>query len=265
MASCTSAVAALLSVIALTGCSPDENDSTAADSSSPRPSATAPEASESSDPPADASGCQDPSRNCLGVLDPGTYQSTYLDVFATGNAGQFTYTVGPGWANTLDHVPSYWLRPEDTYQEPDWDYATSGIYVWTNVAAAKQESTCPEESDTSVGTGAADLADWLSQLPGLTVKEQPSRTIDGHRAIVLDVQVTGAQALCGADAPMFANRPGAPDPWVNGINTSEANRVMLFDLPDGHTAEVVVAGPKTELKQLVANSLPVIASMHFTS
>ena len=234
-------------------------------SSPTSPSANAPSSSASpADPSAEIVGCRDATRNCLGVLDPGTYHSAFLDVFGTGKAGQFTYTVGPGWANTLDHLPSYWIRPKDDYLADGWDPTTSGIYVWTNVAAAKQVSTCPEESDTKVPTGAASLADWLSGLPGLSITKRPSISIDGHRAIVLDVRVSGTSALCGSDAPMLANRPGAPDKWVNGINISEAQRVMLFDLPEGHTAEVVVAGPRPRFQELVARSQPVIASLHFT-
>lgn len=236
-----------------------------ADSSQTEPSASEPADSESpTDPSVDTSGCRDATRNCLGVLDPGTYHSTFVDVFGTGKAGQLTYTVGPGWANTLDHEPSYWIRPKADYLAADWDSTSSGIYVWVNVAAAKQVSTCPEKSDTKVGTGAASLADWLSGLPGLSVTKRPSTSIDGHRAIVLDVRVSGSSALCGSDAPLLANRPGAPDTWVNGINASEAQRVMLFDLPGGHTAEVVVAGPRPRFEELVELSRPVIASLHFT-
>lgn len=229
------------------------------------PSATGPEVSgSSSDLAPQTSGCRDATRNCLGVLEPGTYHSTFIDVFGTGKPRQLTYTVGHGWANTLDHLPSYWIRPKTAYLAADWDVTTSGIYVWANVAAAKQVSTCPEESDTRVGTSAASLADWLSGLPGLMFARRPSVVIDGHRAIVLDVRVSGTRALCGSDAPLLANRPGAPDTWVNGINISEAQRVMLFDLPGGHTAEVVVAGPRTQFNHLVATSRPVIASLHFT-
>ena len=209
-------------------------------------------------------GCRDTSRNCLGVLAPGTYRSTYLDVFGTGKPGQLTYTVGGGWANTLDHQPSYWIRPKADYLAADWDATTSGIYIWTNVAAAKQVSTCPEESDTTVGTSAASLANWLTDLPGLSVIRRQSITVDGQRAFVLDVRIPGADALCEQDAPLLANRPGAPDPWVNGIHTGEAHRLILFDLPGGHTAEVVVAGPETRFKRLLARARPVIASLRFT-
>lgn len=229
------------------------------------PSATGPEVSgSSSDAPPKTSGCRDSTRNCLGVLEPGTYRSTSIDVFGTGKPRQLTYTVGRGWANTLDHLPSYWIRPQGAYLADDWDVSTSGIYVWANVAAAKQVKGCPEESDTRVNTSAGKLAEWLSGLPGLSFVRRPPVVIDGHRALVLDVRVAGTHALCGSDAPLLANRPGAPDPWVNGINTSEAQRVMLFDLPGGHTAEVVVAGPKAQFDHLVAASRPVIDSPHFT-
>ncbi len=209
------------------------------------------------------SGCREASRNCLGVLDPGTYSSTYLDVFGTGDAHQLTYTVGPGWANTLDHAPSYWIKPKGVYLSDEWETATSGVYVWVDVAAAVQVSTCPEESDTSVDTGAVSLAAWISRLPGLSVTKRPPTTIDGHRAIVLDVRTTGKKALCETDVPLLASRPGASDPWVNGINVSEAQRLMLFDLPGGHTTEVVVGGPRSRFEVLVGGARPVIASLRF--
>lgn len=216
------------------------------------------------DPSSHTSGCHDASSLCLGLLGPGTFHSQHIDVFGTSAAGQLTYTVGSGWANALDHVPSYWLRPQADYLAADWDTTTSGIYIWANVAAAKQVNTCPEESDTKVGTGAASIARWLSGLPGLSVKRQPSTSIDGHRAVVLDVRVSSTSALCGSYAPLLANRPGVTDTWVNGISTSEAQRLMLIDLPGGHTTEVVVAGPRPRFKELVASSRPVIASLHFT-
>ena len=213
---------------------------------------------------AGTAACRDASRNCLGVLDPGTYESTFIDVFGTGRAGQLTYKVGGGWANTLDHQPSYWIRPQADYLADDWDVTTSGIYIWANVAAAKQVNTCPEESDTTVGTSAADLADWLYGLPGLSIVRRPSITVDGQRAFVMDVRIPGTEALCDMDAPLLANRPGAPDPWVNGIHIGEVHRLILFDLPGGHTAEVVVAGPEARFKRLLARSRPVIDSLHFT-
>ena len=230
---------------------PGSSTSAAASSGAPStPSAPSPE-------------CRDASRFCLGVLQPGTYRSAHLDVFSTGKPGQLSYSVGPGWANTLDHQPSYWIRPQQAYLAADWQTSTSGIYVWTNVAAAKQVNTCPEESETNVKTGAASIAAWLSGLPGLSITKRDPITIDGRQAIVLDVHTSGPKALCDPDAPLLANRPGAPDPWVNGINISEAQRLMLFDLPGGHTAEVVVAGPKADLDTLLARAAPVIASMHF--
>lgn len=255
---------ALALMLSACGGSDSADANTQSLSSPTESSATVSGASDSSaSPSAGTADCRDASRNCLGVLDPGTHKSTFLDVFNTGEPGQLTYTVGGGWANTLDHVPSYWIRPKADYLADDWDATTSGIYIWTNVAAAMQVNTCPEESDTTVDTSAASLTNWLTGLPGLTIVKRPSITIDGHRAFVLDVRIDGTEALCDQDAPLLANRPGAPDPWVNGIHTGEAHRLILFDLPDGHTAEVVVAGPEDQFKRLLARSRPVIASLQF--
>jgi hypothetical protein len=180
------------------------------------------------------------------------------------------YTVPTGWANTLDHQPSYWLRPAADYlADPgsDGNGTTSGIYIWGNVGAALQTDACAERSDPRVRTDAASLAAWMRGLRGLDVRTAPPTEISGRPAIVLDLSLDRAHArTCpfGPFVPLIASRPDAPDAYMWGIGVDESIRMALVDLAGGHTVAVLVDGPADRRDALIAASEPVLASLRLT-
>lgn len=214
--------------------------------------------------------CRDASKNCLGPLKPGSYASEFIDLFGTSKPGQVTHAVPSGWANTLDHQPAYWLRPAADYAaDPgsDGNDTTSGIYVWGNVGAARQTDTCAEQSDPNIKTDAASLAVWIKGLQGLEAKARPTSEAGGHRAIVLDLTLNPARAQkCsfGPFIPLIASRPNAPDAYMWGIGVNEKIRIMLVELPEGHTAAVLIDGPTDQWEALLRAAKPILATLRLT-
>jgi hypothetical protein len=204
------------------------------------------------------------------VLQPGDYQSTNIDLFGTGRPGQLSYTVPQGWANTLDHQPAYWLRPAVDYAADDsydGNETTSGIYVWGDVAAARQGSSCAEWSDETVDTDPTSLSAWMAGLPGLVVTPPTAGTIDGKSLVEFDIMLDAEVApLCpwGRFVPLLAGRPGAEDSYMWGIGAGEQMRMRIIDLGDGHTASVIIDGPAEVFDELLQMSEPVIDSLRFS-
>ena len=135
--------------------------------------------------------------------------------------------------------------------------------MWADVAAAIQDGSCAEKSDTSVGLDAESVAEWMRQLPGIIVSDQPDETVAGMRAIVLDIQYAPSPgSTCTGErvVPLLASRPGAPDASVLGITEYQRLKLMLVDLTPDHTAAVYVAGPEVRFSDLVIAATPVIAS-----
>src|SRR5689334_18060685 len=136
--------------------------------------------------------CRAAVSTCQGELAAGTYPSTRTDLFGTGKPGQVSVTVPQGWANTLDHQPAYWLRPaEDYYADPDTDGngTSSGIYVWGDVAAARQGGVCAEISDPAVHTDARSLAKWMRGIKGVNATPRSGEVLSGLTATVMDLQL----------------------------------------------------------------------------
>jgi len=245
-----------------------QSEPAAVDSSTTAASSSSADATPDASP---AATCRDATKNCLGVLAPGSYSSEFIDLFGTGKPGQVTYTVPKGWANTLDHQPAYWLRPAADYVAdpgPDGNDTTSGIYIWGNVGAALQTHTCVEESDPSIKTTAASLAAWMKGLHGLQARVRPDTVISRHKAIVLDLTVNPARAQkCsfGTFVPLIASRPNAPDAYMTGIGVNESIRMMLIDFPGGHTTAVLIDGPTKQWQALLQASKPVLATLRLTS
>jgi predicted small lipoprotein YifL len=260
---------ALAVLLTLAGCG-----STGAPEVGPSNSAVSPTSSSPAVSSADASPstatCRDPSKHCLGVLVPGSYASEFIDLFGTGNPKQVTYSVPRGWANTLDHQPGYWLRPAADYlADPgsDGNDTTSGIYIWGNVAAARQSTACAEASDPSVMSDATSLAAWMKGLRGLEAKTRPDTEISGHKAVVLDLTLNPTKSQrcsSGPFTPLLASRPNAPDAYMTGIGANESIRMMLIDLPGGHTAAVLIDSPTKQWPALLDASKPILATLQLT-
>lgn len=203
---------------------------------------------------------------CKGELFAGTYSSTNTDLFSTGRSGQISVTVPQGWANTLDHQPAYWLRPtQDYYADPatDGNGTSSGIYVWGDVAAARQGGPCAEISDPTVRTDARSLAKWMRSIKGVSAKPLPSESLSGLPATMLDLELGADPPQCDGSpyAVLIASRPGAPDAYGWGMGKGEQARLWLLDLGGGHTAGVFVIGPKATFGTLLRRAQPILATL----
>lgn len=207
---------------------------------------------------------------CQGELAAGTYSSIRTDLVGTGKPGQVSVTVPQGWANTLDHQPAYWLRPvQDYYADPaeDGNDTSSGIYVWGDVAAARQDGPCAEISDPTVHTDARSLARWMQSIKGLRVKPLPSEPLSGVAATVVDLQLGANPPQCEGEpyAVIIASRPGAPDAYGWGVGEKNQARLWLLDLGGGHTSGVFVIGPKATFGALLSRAEPILATLKLST
>ena len=210
--------------------------------------------------------CRAEVSTCQGELAPGMYSSKRTDLVGTGKPGQVSVTVPNGWANTLDHQPAYWLRPvEDYYGDPaaDGNDTSSGIYVWGDVAAARQKGPCAEISDPTVSTDAQSLATWMRTIKGVTVTPRPSEKISGIAATVVDLQLGADPPQCqgGSYAVLIASRPDAPDAYAWGVGEADQARLWLLDLGGGHTSAVFVIGRKAQFASLLQQAQPILATL----
>ncbi|KQU68299.1 hypothetical protein [Phycicoccus sp. Root101] len=175
-----------------------------------------------------------------------------------------------GWANTLDHQPAYWLRPaQDYYADPDTDGngTSSGIYVWGDVAAARQGGVCAEISDPAVHTDARSLAKWMRGIKGVTATPRSDEMLSGLTATVMDLQLGANPPKCEGNpyVALIASRPGAPDAYAWGLGKKEQTRLWLVDLGGGHTSSVFVIGPKETFEELLQRAQPILATLRLTN
>ena len=230
--------AGILAAALLTACATSGGDAAPPTSRSPQASATQ-----------SPVGCLRSDGNCLGVLAAGRHTSASFAVFGVPGEGQLTYRSDEGtWANSLDHAAGYWFQPADEYAASNGDATLRGVYLFSDVAAAKQSYTsCPEESDTSVGTDAASLLRWVRRLPHLRTAELPAlRTADGTARGVSVRAVPGAEGACYDNATvrtLVASRPGALDPYVWGITQHDRIDLYAEDLGGGHTVGILLYAP----------------------
>jgi hypothetical protein len=216
------------------------------------------------------SACRNPDNFCLGNLEPGTYSSQYFEPRPKGDwaprYGALTYTVPEGWAATGDFGEGYGLSPQAAYaaSDPTADgcaVCPDGIGIWAAPKAMAHD--CSEKAAPGVGTSAADLANWVVHNPDFQVSQQPSVSIDGRPALVLDVAMAeSATAVCGdsgeAGVPVFFNG------WALGVPAGDRQRFMLVDLTGGDTILINIdtTDPAT-FDAFVAQAMPIVETFHF--
>jgi hypothetical protein len=216
--------------------------------------------------------CREAGRDCLGPVEAGTYRSTDLDLFHSGHAGQLTYTVPDGWANTIDHFVNYAIRPAPDYlADPaaDGNDTVSGVYVWAGILAADQPADCSAVPAQGVATNADAIASHIARLDGLSVVDQGSIVVDGRPARVLDVGIDPAyrtQCPWSNGEPfrsmmMFADLGG--DGGVQGVAPGERARIIFVDIAPGRVTAIWIDGDAARFDALVRDGMPIVQTFHF--
>lgn len=238
-------------------------------------------------------GCVDPSDNCLGLLDAGTYGSQFisplLPSWGSWRAvyGGLTYTVPDGWANYADWPRSFGLTTADAFASTtSGDVVPAGsIEVITTVAPLS--SACG--GDVAIVDSLDAAVDAIRSVDGVTTTEPASLTIGGHEARWIDLSVEAGTSPDCTGAPIvetFAGGGGSI-PWSRqsgaefigtesdvhwGIAPGERQRLVVIDVgdgelePDGRAQLVGVLVRDVDgqgFDTLVAESMPIIQSFQF--
>jgi hypothetical protein len=223
-------------------------------------------------------GCNDPTRNCLGVVEAGTYATNRFNPFGEFTFGQLTYTVPDGWANSYDSQGSFFLEPASGYEGEADVYPN--LAVWPDVTAPIQ---CTIDPDPSVALGAANLADWIEALPQVVV-ERTQIEIGDLPAEQLDVRIVSDEGLCTEELDwnglVLTTSRAYPEPDAYGILKDQTMRLILVEtepqrtvaiyIDDSHVGvehssfEVDAAGNDISFEPLAAELMPIIESFRFS-
>ena len=216
--------------------------------------------------------CREATRDCLGPLEAGTYRSTDLDLFHSGHAGQLTYTVPDGWANTIDHEVNYAIRPSAEYlADPgaDGNDTVGGVYLFAGSIAVEQPADCSAVPATGVSASAEAIAEHIASLGGLMVVDRGSTVIDGRQARVLDVNLDAAyRTPCpwSGGEPfrsliMFADL--GRDGGVLGVAPGERARILFVDVGPGRVASIWIDGDAATFDERVRDATAIVESLQF--
>jgi hypothetical protein len=211
-------------------------------------------------------GCTNPTDDCLGALDAGTYKSQYIaprlkpGATWTANFGALSYSVPDGWANSADWPQTFDLVPQAELAMAETD-KTRKIGLVTQPLAMAQDQPCSDTAAPGVGRGVDALVTWMRTVPGLVTSKPTTMTIGGHPAKWLDLQVdAGWKRSCpGETKPIIAFlNPGTA---ISGL---ERERLYVVDLGDGDVMAIVVwtADPVT-FDAFVPEATPIIGSFLF--
>lgn len=216
--------------------------------------------------------CRNQPVDCLGQLEAGTYSSSEFDPFASGRAGQMTYTVPDGWSDSADGPTNYSLRPTADYlADPGFDGGdtVSGIYVFGGTVAADQPDDCSAVPAPGVPVTAAGIADYLAARSGLHVVDSGTVHIGEREARELDITIDPAftQSCPWSNGQpframiMFADLGLSGGVW--GADRCCREHVFLVDVAPGRVVSVWVDGPVSGFDDLLAKASPIIGTIHF--
>jgi hypothetical protein len=199
-------------------------------------------------------GSCEPERDCLGILDPGTYRSDLFDP-------PVAYTVPvTGWQNWRNSGGMVVLLP---------------LGARGNELVLMQDAT-PRTADgrvpSGVGDGAAGFVAWLASRPDLEVSEPQATSIGGlsGQSVELRVRDDASNGINGCPArPCVAIAYGidsATRPtWTWNLNVwrGAASRLTVLENGDRLVLLVVTAWYANELETLLDSSRPIVDSMQF--
>jgi hypothetical protein len=215
---------------------------------------------------------------CFGLLDPGAYGSEYFASIGAHGApwvaryGSLTFTVPSGWASDADWPSAFSLTPAvDFAATPLHGYPAAGVVVYSNVVPESQTTPCSGQADPVGELDAQRYVSWLRTVPGLSVGNASTFTIDGQRATMVDVTVPKAPTrLCdGTDAVieyvLSIGWSGATGIQTHAIAPGDHDRLILVDMPSGYlTAILVTTVDASRFDAFWQQALPVVRSFKFT-
>jgi hypothetical protein len=178
-----------------------------------------------------------------------------------------TLTLPAGWTRSVDQSDLLVLVPPaaPSFRQPDGLTVFESINVYARPRAGQPDGTlAPVEG---VGSGASDLATWLSKRPQLTATTPVAETLAGRRAYRLDFQLSPeAGDLCGIPCANLLNSTKGPGAYAMGIEADWKVRAWLLEAPDGSTIMVTIESPTgTPFDATVAEATPVVESIAFAA
>lgn len=216
--------------------------------------------------------CRLAESDCLGVVEAGTYASTEFDPLGTGVAGQLTFTVPDGWANTGDFGNSYSLRPRADYvSDPSFDGndSVSGIYVFAASLPVSQPADCAAVPAPGVAITAEAMATYFANLEALDVTDLGAVEIDGRPARVLDFTLDPAY---GTACPFSNGEPFrslvmsadlGPGAGVWGLGAAGRQRVYLLDAAPGRVTTIWIEVERPRFDALLEKAAPIVEALRF--
>jgi hypothetical protein len=253
------------------------NQPNVAGTRSPSPSASEPSPIVSASPPTGFGSVPNCLLgNCTGNLDAGTHTTTNF-------VHKITYVVPAGWADAEDADRTFTLeRQADFAAETVYRSLNLGpsIYVLPDPAAAVQDASCNVTTQTGAGSTSVGLAASIAGRPGIVGSKPSDVTVGGLTGRMVDVQVastwnTMCPQLDGVGVRQTAKIPyvalirstlhsSVSDPWEFGPVRPERQRYIFVDIGGGHTVAIVFIADPPLFDQLVADGMPIVASMTFT-
>lgn len=212
--------------------------------------------------------CKTEGRDCLGIVEAGTYSTNRWNPYGGFTYGQVTFTVPEGWAVDYDSQAAFFLRSAEDYAKLGNDSAW-GISSWADVAAAAPDNTgCsgepPDKADPSVEPGAANIAAWMAALPSLKTTRS-TMTISGLQAEVVDAEIAAGASVCDWGVVLIASRTSQPDPFNFGIVAGQHMRIILVDvLPERTVAIFLDDSQHPGFTELEKAAMPIVESFIFS-
>ena len=188
--------------------------------------------------------CKLVGRDCIGIVEAGTYSTNRWNPYGEFTYGQATFTLPDGWAVTYDSQAALFIGSAEDYAASA-DPLPWGLRSWADVAAAAPDSyDCDtrqptDQPDPTVGLSAADIAEWMVSLPTLTATRS-TMTISGMQAEVVDAEVADGAEICEWGIVLIVSRTSKPDPFNYGIVAGQHMRIILIDVLPERTIAIFV-------------------------
>ena len=212
--------------------------------------------------------CMVEGRDCLGIVEAGTYSTNRWNPYGGFTYGEATFTLPDGWAVGYDSQAALFLRSAKDYAKLGNDSAW-GISAWADVAAAVPDNPdCsggpPDKADASVGSGATNIAAWMVSLPSLKATRS-TMIIGGLPAEVVDAEIAEGANVCNGLKVLIASRTSKPDPFNFGIVVNQHMRIILVDvLPERTVAIFLDDSQHPGFAALEKAAMPIVESFVFS-
>ena len=207
--------------------------------------------------------CQEPTDNCLGPIDAGTYASQFMNFQHpaeswTPNLGAITYTVPDGWANTGDWPDHFELVPMASFPGTTGPDGPDHLIDITADVRAESAATPCSGKTAAVATTPAAIAGYLRTIPGLVVSASSPITIDGKTGLSVDLAVDTAKVRPCDSTAVVEYLVGHTT--NSGLLSTSAGRLIL--LPVGSsTVSIEIVAPTSDFTTFADAAMPIVTSL----